>query len=66
MMSRLIGAAAYDPGVFRALLETILCLALPQEVLKRPGVAATMRRLGHKDPPPAPCPDRQRLLELVS
>ena len=66
MMSRLIGAAAYDSGVFRAFLETILCLALPQEVLKRPGVADTIERLGHKDPPPAPCPDRHRLLELVS
>ena len=33
MMSRLVNAARYDPDAFRALLETLMCLALPQEVI---------------------------------
>jgi 2-polyprenyl-6-methoxyphenol hydroxylase-like FAD-dependent oxidoreductase len=66
MMTRLISAAAYDADVFRAFLETHLCLALPQEVVQRPGVADTIEQWGHKAPPPFPGPDRQRLLELLS
>ena len=65
-MSRLASAAPYDAGVFRALLETILCLALPQEVIQRPGIKDTIERLGPKAPPPAPGPGRQQLLQLLS
>jgi len=63
---RLLAAAMQDAGVFRAFLEIVLCLALPEEVLARPAVAAAVDRLGDKQPRPFPGPDRTRLLELVS
>jgi 2-polyprenyl-6-methoxyphenol hydroxylase-like FAD-dependent oxidoreductase len=65
-MSRLASAALHDADVFRAFMETILCLALPQEVIQRPGIKDAVERLGHQAPPPAPGPGRQRLLELLS
>jgi hypothetical protein len=64
-MSRLISAAAYDPGAFRAFLGTVMCLALPQDVLTRPDIQDTIERIGDKAPPPFPGPDRERLLQLL-
>jgi hypothetical protein len=64
-MSSLARTAAYDPLLFRGYLETLLCLALPQEVLQRPGIIEAIERLGHRDPPPSPGPDRQKLLQLL-
>ena len=66
LMSRLANAAPYGADVFRAFLETRLCLALPQEVIQRPGVKDTAEQLGHQAPPPAPGPGRQQLLRLLS
>jgi 2-polyprenyl-6-methoxyphenol hydroxylase-like FAD-dependent oxidoreductase len=65
-LSRLASAAPYDADIFRAFVETILCLALPQEVIQRPRVKDAIERLGHKAPPPAPGPDRQQLLKLLA
>jgi 2-polyprenyl-6-methoxyphenol hydroxylase-like FAD-dependent oxidoreductase len=65
-MSRLANSAPYDADAFRAFLQTFFCLALPQEVLQRPGIKDTIERLGHQAPPPAPGPDRQQLLQLLS
>ncbi len=65
-MTRLVNAAAYDPDAFRAFLATVMCLALPQEVLTRPDIRDTVERIGDKTPPPFPGPDRQRLLQLLS
>ena len=65
-MTRLASAAAYDPGAFRAFLATVLCLALPRDVLTRPDIADTLERIGDKTPPPFPGPDRQRLLQLLN
>ena len=66
MMSRLANAARYDAEVFRAFLETLMCLALPQEVIQRPDIKDAVEQLGHKSPPPAPGPNRQQLLQLLS
>lgn len=66
VLSRLASAAPYDADVFRAFVETRLCLALPQEVIQRPGIKDTIEQLGHKAPTPIPGPDRQRLLQLLS
>ena len=44
-MSRLVNAAAYDPGAFRALLATIMCLPLPQEVLTRADIRDTVEQM---------------------
>jgi 2-polyprenyl-6-methoxyphenol hydroxylase-like FAD-dependent oxidoreductase len=66
LMNRLANAAPHDADVFRAFLETRLCLALPQEVIQRPGIKDTAEQLGHQTPPPAPGPGRQQLLQLLS
>jgi 2-polyprenyl-6-methoxyphenol hydroxylase-like FAD-dependent oxidoreductase len=66
MMSRLANAAPYDADVFRAFLEVFMCLALPQEVIQRPGVKDAVEHLGDKTPPPFPGPNRQQLLQLLS
>jgi 2-polyprenyl-6-methoxyphenol hydroxylase-like FAD-dependent oxidoreductase len=65
-MNRLVNSAPYDADAFRAFLETVFCLALPQEVTQRPGIKPTIDRLGHQASPPAPGPDRQQLLQLLS
>jgi flavin-dependent dehydrogenase len=65
-MIRLASAAVYDPDAFRAFLATVMCLALPQDVLTRPEIRDTVERLGDKTPPPFPGPDRQRLLQLLA
>jgi hypothetical protein len=43
-MTRLANCVPYDADAFRALLETVFCLALPQEVIQRP--ASRMRSSG--------------------
>jgi hypothetical protein len=66
MMGRIAIAAAYDADVFRAFLETVLCLALPQDVIERPGIKDKIEQTGRHIPPPAPGPDRRQLLQLLS
>ncbi len=63
---RLINAAAWDPAAFRAFLATMMCLALPQDVLARPDISDTLERIGDKTPHPFPGPDRPRLLQLLA
>jgi hypothetical protein len=52
VLSPFLAAARHDPEVFRALIECVVCVALPQEVMKRPHVLARMAEL--KDEPLAP------------
>jgi flavin-dependent dehydrogenase len=62
----LFTAAGCDADIFRGLLETVLCLATPQEVVARPDIRAKLDRI---DVPPArglPGPDRTGLLELLA
>jgi 2-polyprenyl-6-methoxyphenol hydroxylase-like FAD-dependent oxidoreductase len=66
IMSRFVVAAAYDPDVFRALLESILCMAQPQEVLERPGIRNKIESYGDTEPAPTPGPDRGELLRLLA
>jgi 2-polyprenyl-6-methoxyphenol hydroxylase-like FAD-dependent oxidoreductase len=63
---RLAATAPYDADIFRAFLETVLCLALPQEVIDRPGIRDKLEQSGHRSPPQGPGPDRQQLLQLLS
>ncbi len=66
MMDRFVTAAGYDADVFRGLVETVLCLALPQEVLERPGIKGKIDELGKGAPMRIPGPDRDQLLRLLS
>lgn len=65
-MDRFMAAASRDADVFRALLETLLCTALPEEVLARPGMRDRIERLGQEPAAPPPGPDRARLLQLIA
>lgn len=65
-ISTFLAAAVRDADVFRALLETVLCVALPQEVMTRPQVAAKMAEFRDETPPPDPVLDRDRLLALLA
>ena len=48
------------------MLETILCLATPQQVMARPDIAAKVAELGTDDVFRMPGPDRSRLVELLA
>jgi 2-polyprenyl-6-methoxyphenol hydroxylase-like FAD-dependent oxidoreductase len=65
-VTRLAMAATYDADVFRALLETVQCLALPQEVLQRPGMMDKVDRYARSEPPSVPGPDREQLLSMLA
>jgi 2-polyprenyl-6-methoxyphenol hydroxylase-like FAD-dependent oxidoreductase len=58
-------AMLYDPDVFRGVLETITCLALPDEVWARPGFAEKVDAARDNEPFPIPTPTREQLLDLV-
>ncbi|MGY1636543.1 FAD-dependent oxidoreductase [Geodermatophilus sp. SYSU D00742] len=60
-------AAMHDADVFRGLVEIVTCLALPQEVLSRPGMQERLSRYADAPPPPpAPGPDRRQLMDLLA
>jgi 2-polyprenyl-6-methoxyphenol hydroxylase-like FAD-dependent oxidoreductase len=63
---RFASAAMRDADVFRAMMETVLCLATPQQVLARPEIAAKVAELGTEDAFQMPGPDRARLIELLA
>jgi hypothetical protein len=64
-IARLAKAALHDADVFRAMLETVLCVALPQDVMARPYVAAKMGEFERHSLPPARGFDRDRLMTLL-
>jgi 2-polyprenyl-6-methoxyphenol hydroxylase-like FAD-dependent oxidoreductase len=58
-------AASADADVYRAMLEIRSCLTLPDEVLRRPGLADRVLELGRAITPTRLGPDRQQLLALL-
>lgn len=66
VMDRFAAAASRDADVFRALLETVLCTALPEDVLARAGMRDKIELLGQEPAPPTPGPDRACLLQLIA
>jgi 2-polyprenyl-6-methoxyphenol hydroxylase-like FAD-dependent oxidoreductase len=64
-LATLFAAAYHDADVFRAMLETVLCVALPQEVMGRRYVAAKMAEFEGRSLPPARGIDRERLMALL-
>ena len=67
VLARLPRAAIVDADLFRALLSIRSCLALPEEVLARPGLAERVLELsGDAGPAPRLGPDRAQLLALLN
>ncbi len=62
----LFTAATRDPDVFRAFMETVMCLALPQEVVARPDIQAKIERIEVTRGRRMPGPDREELLRLLA
>ncbi|MDN5915210.1 MAG: FAD-dependent oxidoreductase [Pseudonocardia sp.] len=65
-LGRLAAAARSDPDALRGLIETVLCLSLPGEVLARPAVQNAIRRVAPDAPRAQHGPDRARLLRLLA
>jgi 2-polyprenyl-6-methoxyphenol hydroxylase-like FAD-dependent oxidoreductase len=66
-MARFMAAAPYDADLFRNLLELVQCLALPHEVLRRPGVEQKLDRVAAEVEPRAfPGPDRDGVLAILA
>ena len=67
LMARFAAVAPRDPDLFRNFLEMVQCLALPQEVLRRPGVEEKLESLAAEaEPGPLPGPDRDQLLAILA
>ncbi len=64
-LTRIGAAAGHDADVFRAFLETVLCLAPPQDVIARPGMKEKIGQSALGPPAAVPGPDRQQLLQLL-
>jgi 2-polyprenyl-6-methoxyphenol hydroxylase-like FAD-dependent oxidoreductase len=65
-MARLFVAASQDADVFRGVLEIAMCVALPEEVIARPHIAAKLAELdGHVLPPDPDIIDRDRMAALL-
>lgn len=65
-MTRFTTAAIRDAELFRALLEILMCLAPPQEVLSRPGTAEKAQRLGSDMRGRLPGPSHSELVGLLT
>jgi 2-polyprenyl-6-methoxyphenol hydroxylase-like FAD-dependent oxidoreductase len=59
-------AMSRDADVFRAGLEVASCLALPQEVFARPGLAHRVLEVAGGETATLPGPDRAEVLKLVA
>ena len=65
-MQKVFAALPYDPDVFRGMMETVMCLAFPQEVLARPGFMDKVEAQSGKPVVVPPGPDRAELLALLA
>ena len=65
-VAALAAAAPRDPDVFRAFLEMLSCLALPQEVMARPGFLDKVRAHAGEPPIVPPGPNRAELESLMA
>ncbi|MCA6125261.1 FAD-dependent monooxygenase [Bradyrhizobium sp. WSM 1704] len=65
--ARLLAAAGEDADVLRGVIEIAMCLALPQDVIARPRVAAKLAELDGQTLPPDPnIIDRDRMAALLN
>ncbi|WP_346016175.1 FAD-dependent oxidoreductase [Bradyrhizobium sp. C-145] len=66
VMAKLLVASSQDADVLRGLIEIAMCLALPQDVIARPHVAAKLAELdGCQLPQDPSIVDRQRMAALL-
>jgi 2-polyprenyl-6-methoxyphenol hydroxylase-like FAD-dependent oxidoreductase len=66
ILAKLLFAASQDADVFRGVLDIAMCVALPEEVVSRPRVAAKLAELEDQALPPDPnIIDRRRIGELL-
>jgi hypothetical protein len=60
-------AMLHDPGVFRAFLEIISMLALPEEIMARPGFSESLAKsAAGRQPFAMPGPSREDLLQSLA
>ena len=59
-------AAAADADVARASFDVLACLALPEEVMRRAGIAERVAAFAGSSPPPMPGPTRADLLAALN
>ena len=66
VMAKLLAASSHDADVLRGMIEIAMCVALPQEVIARPHVAAKLAELdGHSLPQDPGIIDRHRMAALL-
>jgi 2-polyprenyl-6-methoxyphenol hydroxylase-like FAD-dependent oxidoreductase len=65
-VQRFMAALTLDADVFRAAIEMLTCLALPEEVFARPGFVDRLARYDDAEPMRLPGPDRAQLMELLA
>ncbi|MGY4175802.1 2-polyprenyl-6-methoxyphenol hydroxylase-like FAD-dependent oxidoreductase [Bradyrhizobium sp. USDA 4518] len=66
VMAKLLVASSQDADALRGMIEIAMCLALPQEVIARPNVAAKLAELdGYPLPPDPNIIDRHRMAALL-
>jgi 2-polyprenyl-6-methoxyphenol hydroxylase-like FAD-dependent oxidoreductase len=65
MQTAFLAAASADADVARGWLEVFACLALPQEVMSRSGIADKVHSFVGSPAPQVPAPSRTELLKLV-
>ena len=56
----------YDPDVFRAFLEIISLLALPEDIMARPGFSERLAKSAGKEAFEIPGPSRKDLLQSLA
>jgi hypothetical protein len=61
-----LAAVAGDPEVARGWFDTLACLALPAEVMQRPGMQERVAAFEGRNPHPMPGPTRADLLAAVA
>jgi 2-polyprenyl-6-methoxyphenol hydroxylase-like FAD-dependent oxidoreductase len=66
MQAALLAAASVDPDVARAFFDVFSCLALPAEVMGRPGIRAKVAAYVGLEPPQMPGPTRAELVALMN
>jgi hypothetical protein len=63
----LMVAMAYDPEAYRAFMDIIGVIELPQDVFSRPGLVDQIMAIASSEVPlQIPAPNRQELMELVA